>query len=231
MKKNISTISMFLMVLMLLCACADTPNNLSDMPLNQHLITKSIELTCTMDSLAQSDEYMMLISVQPELNDIIAKIGNDEYKAPNKAVIIKVSDEAIGSIIWGNIGELNLPDDAYEMVVARMYSSVPSMINAQQGVTTLAATSVISVGKAFQQHRDFSNNTYVVLIYDNYSSVTVFIKSGEGTISASTTFLFLPDDIKRTVTEETAADYLSQEFNISGIEIEYIDGEKIAEYK
>ena len=231
MKRNISIISMFLMVLVLLCACSNTPNNQSDIPLNQHLITKSIELTCAIDSLAQSDEYMALISAQPELNDLLTEIGNDEYNAPNKAVLIKVSDVVISAIMSGDIEELNLSDDAYEMVITRIYSSVPSMINAQQGVTILAATSMISGGKAFQQHKDFSDNTYVVLIYDNYSSVTVFIKSNEGITSASTTFLFLSDDMKRAITEETVAEYLSQELNISEIDIEYIDGKKISEYK
>lgn len=184
-----------------------------------------------MDSLAQNSGYISMTSGAPDLIELVTAIGADDYAAPNKALLIKVTDAAVDSIIKNMVGELNLQGDAHEMVVTRMLSSVPSIVNAQQGINTLAATSTLTVGKAFQQRNDFTGNAYVILIYENYNSVTFLRNSDEGITSASATFLFLADDMKKSVTDETVTDYLSEKLNIKGVEVEYIDGDTIAGYK
>lgn len=231
MKKHILSISVIIVLSILLCSCSQVQDNVSNQQLSEYLVKNSITLTSTMDSLAQSTEYINMTSGSPDLIEIVTSIGAEDFTAPNKAVLIKIPDTTIDSIIKDMAGELNLQGDAYEMVVTRLCASVPSIINAQQGVNTIAVTSILNVSKAFQKHRDFTDNTYVILIYDNYNSVTFYRNSVEGITSSSSSFLFLTDDMKKALTDETASDYLSQEFNINGIEVEYIDGDAIANYK
>lgn len=161
---------------------------------------------------------------------MVTEIGADEYTAPNQAVLITVPDETVDTVIKNMAAELNLSDDAYEMAVTKMLLSVPGMINAQQGVTAVAATSLLNAGKAFRQHKELTANAYVVLIYDNHSSITMFRNAADGITSASATFLFPSDELKKAVTDETVFDYFSERFGISEFEVEYITGDTIASY-
>jgi hypothetical protein len=197
----------FFVLAIFLCACASVQDNALNKPLNEYLISNSISITCMMDILAQSAEYMKLVSGAPELGGAVAEIGADDYSAPNKAVLITVPDTTADAAIKNMAGELDLSDDAYEQVVARMLAAVPSMINAQQGAMSLAAASVLNANEVLRQHKDFAANTYIVLAYDNRGSVTLFRKSTEETITASSTFLFLNEELKNALTEETVFDY------------------------
>jgi len=131
-----------------------------------------------MGSFAQSPEYIQLFfGGQTELAELIVEIGADDYTFPNKAVLIKVPDETMDSLIKDMAGELNLPDEAYEIAVTRMFLSIPNMVNSLQGANILAATGILNVSKAFQAHEDFTESTYVILIYDNHNSVSAIRRS------------------------------------------------------
>lgn len=227
MKKHVPIIIVLLLLSSLLFSCSNDKKNIPDEPLNQHLIAKSIELTRAMDGLAQNSELMLFYLGQSELLGLAAEIGAGDYEFPNKAVLITVSDAAIDSIIKDYVGGLNLADDAHDMFIARICASIPNYINGQQGVSVISTTSVLAVNKAFQQHKDFSGNVYVILIYDNFDSVTLFRNSSGGITAASSTFLFLTEDMKEAVMDETVGDYLYERYNVRGIEIEYIAGDKI----
>jgi hypothetical protein len=219
------------MLAIFLCACAHMQDNALDKPLNEYLISNSISITCTMDSLAQNDEYVKLVSGAPELGGAVAEIGADEYSAPNNAVLITVPDTTADAAIKNMAGELDLSEEAYEQAVARMLSAVPNMINAQQGAMSLAAASALNANEVLRQHKDFAANTYVVLAYDNRGSVTLFRKSAEGTITASSTFLFFNEELKTALAEETIFDYFFQLYSIGGFEVEYVAGDTIAGYQ
>lgn len=62
MKKILSRMSMFLTLLIWLCACAPAQDNMSNESLNEYLISNSIDMTCAMDSMAQSTEYIELVT-------------------------------------------------------------------------------------------------------------------------------------------------------------------------
>jgi len=233
--------SLLLALAMLFCVCTNTQNIVNNIPLDQQQITQSIELTCIMGSIAQSEEYMQMLSAQPEWRGLIKELGAEDYSAPKKAILIKISDETVnmflGAAIEALTGQtgaemLDLSEEAYEMVQSRMLSSVPSIINAWQGVEKIAVSSMLTVNKTYQQHKDFSDNTYVVLIYDNYDSVTFFRNSGDNITSASTSFLFLNDEMKTAAEKEDMLAYIFGQLGvIDGIEIDYIGGDTIAEYR
>ena len=192
--------------------------------LNEYLISNSIKLTRIIGSFAQSDGFIELhISGAPYVTDIIKAIGAYDYTYPNGAVIIRVPDRIIDFLIENMAGELDLPDDAYELFVTRMFLSVPNIINSWQGVSILTAASILSANKSFHSHKDFYESTYVILIYDSHSSITSFRKSSEGIITASSTFLFLSEVMEGILIENRVVEYLYEIFDITGFSVEFID--------
>ena len=200
-----------------------------DMPLNKRLISQSIELTVTMGSLAKSDEYIKLLSLQPDINDFVTKMGDDDYTAPKKAVLIKVSDESLMSIIEKYAGKLDLPESANEILVSRMFMFLPNYVNALQGAGAITAASMLSAGKTLRLREDFYDNTYVILLYENNSSITCMRKNGEDTISATSTFLFLNEEMMSAVSDETIAEYIRKQLGNVKVGIEYIEGDALIE--
>lgn len=239
MKKKVLGISAVFVLSALLWACSNKQDKEYNEGLDEYLISKSIEFTCMMDSLAQDTEYISLVTPNPDITEFITEIGSYEYIAPNKAVLIKIPDMILESILKDTVGEFDFAEDVHELVMARSASSVPNMINAQKGADKIAVSSILNVSKPFQQYQDFTGSIYVVLLYDQYSSATFFRNTDEGITTAASSFLFLNDDLKNTLEEETLFDQLSQLLNAAGIktnyldeiEVVYIDGEKIAEYK
>ena len=230
MKKRITGVSVLIVLSILLGACSPVRNSIDDKLLNGFLIQNSIGLTSIMGSFAQCPEYLGLFFTDSELFEFVAEIGTGDYTSPNKAVIITVPDAAVDAIIEEVAGELDLPDDAREMFVARMMAGVPGIVNSRKGVTAIAAASVLSAGKALLAHEDFAENTYVILVYDNFNSVTFFGRSSKGTVLVSSTLLFLDGDELDAITERTVADYLEM-FGISRVTVEYFYEDTLANYK
>ena len=230
MRKSIVSVVALLVLSMLLAACSPVQGSAPDKALNSFLIQNSVRFTSIMGSFAQSPEYLSLFFSDPELFEFVAEIAADDYTYPNKAVIITVPDATVDAIIEEVAGGLDLPDDAREMFVTRMMAGVPGILNSHEGVMAIAATSVLSASKAMLAHEDFTENTYVILVYDNFNSVTFFGKSSESIVSASSTFLFLADDMLDAVSERTVSGYLEM-FNISGAAVEYLYGEALENYK
>jgi len=192
-----------------------------------------MRLTSIMGSFAQSPEYIGLFTAdQSELMEIIIEIGAEVAdNLPSKAVIINVPDAAVNAAISEFAGELNLPDDAYEIAVTRMLAGVPAILNSHQGVNVLAATSILSASKALMSHEDFAGSAYIILVYNNFNSVTFFRKHSEGVVSASSTFVFLDGDMLDAITERTVLDYISEVLGISGVTVEYLYGDTLVNYR
>ena len=210
-------------LLALLCACG-TPNlpteKETEATLQQYLVDRSIELTCVMDSMAQSEDYRALAVPMGEVSDLVEDIGTSDYTKPSKAVLFRVSDEDMRAMLEHNMGTLDLPDAALDMLLTRMGSSIPQMLNAMQGVNALAATSVLSVGKAYPEHSDFKANTFVLLAYSDYYSVTFFRKSGDSITPAASSFLYMDDEMRAAVRDMTVSDYIAK--NYAGLGLPFL---------
>ena len=86
--------------------------------------------------------------------------------------------------------ELNgLSDALRENLLTRLFSALPTRINAQGGSTALAATSICTTGKTFVS-TELTENMIYVYTYENAMSVAVtFIKGEDSAVSATATLL------------------------------------------
>jgi|GEM_PF-6883535 len=203
------------------------------MPLTQHLVSESIALTCLMDELAESEEYMSKAASQgdTELRDIIAGIAEASYELPNEAVLLRISDAVLDEFLHTYVGKLELSAVAIETVRGRVLSTIPYTLNARQSMSSAAGTSVLSVSKMFIAHKDFAVSTYVILLYDGHASATLIREMGDEIAGANAMFVFFDADMQAAIQSRMAEEYFVQVMSIGGIEIEYISGEAIAAYR
>jgi hypothetical protein len=175
----------------------------------------------------------LFMGASAELDEYVVKIGASNYTLPNKAILIHTPDKELTSAVKYLEDNFYLPDDANarEAVMQKLCFGVPNIINAQYEVMAVAAVGILSTGELIRHDGDFAGTTYVVLIYDSYGSVTTFRKSGEGVVSAYSSFISLTGELKKAAAGETVTEYLSKMFNADKIEVEYVDGDGIEKYR
>jgi len=190
-KRVISAVGAFLGVI-LLCSCAG--GNEADAALKEFLIKTSAELTVSMGSLAGNEGYRWFAGGYGMPEALIRDIGENEYGAPNAAFIVSVPDETMRSLV-GRVAGGPIDGDIYGFIASRVYMSIPSATNARVGVNELIATSVLSVSKSYVRTWDDTDTKYVLLFYDSYNSVTLFMNTGDGVVTAASSFIFLPEEL------------------------------------
>ncbi|HEX3077993.1 MAG TPA: hypothetical protein VHQ24_14125 [Lachnospiraceae bacterium] len=98
-------------------------------------------------------------------------------------------------------------------------ANIITMVNAQEGVTFMAATSVLTANESYLMPDDWKSNTLVYLVYDGkYSSFVAFQKTGDGIVSATSYFV-------------KQSDAILESMDMYGFEKEHISGDELKAIK
>jgi len=173
----------------MLVACSsrsEKPENLS-----RFLIAKGVAITCEMDELAESKEYIALMSASEGIGQVMEKMASQDYSIPENAYLIKLSNDILLRVISNISGEINVSDNILEKLKYKINGSVlANIINASYGSETIAAASMTTWGKSYIQPNGWSDNMVLLLEYPGeFSSIVSFAKSGDGVISSSSVFV------------------------------------------
>ena len=140
------------------------------------LYSNGLEMVQTLDAMAESSEYVQLFSTNEEIAGEIANMGQPDYSSPQ--AVYRVDN------IQFSTGEA-IPEELAGELDAKMLMAIPSQINSQLGVSTLAATSVITATSAFQCE-ELTESCMLVFAYNNnYTPVVTFVPGDEGAVLAN----------------------------------------------
>jgi hypothetical protein len=158
--------------------------------LNEFLITEGISLTCDMDELAQSSEYLDLMTTSESYRQIIDEITSQDYEKPETVYIMEFPHDVLLQMV-NELDKINISDDILEKLSHKINSSIfANMINASYGSEMLAATSMITWEKSYIQPDGWTNNTMVLLKYPGeFSSIVSFVQSGNDVITGSSIYI------------------------------------------
>lgn len=189
MRKSVRLTAFIVWALFLLTACAAPAKEPAD--LNGFLVKEGVALTREMDELAQTKEYVALMSPSESLGKIIEEAAAMDYGAPQNAYVVKLTDEDLLGAISAFAGEADVPDHVLEILKYKINASVfANLINATYGSEMVAATSVLTWGKSYIEPEGWSDNMMLLLEYPGgFSSMVSFVQSGDGVISASSVFV------------------------------------------
>ncbi|MFI3225873.1 MAG: hypothetical protein R3Y09_00575 [Clostridia bacterium] len=207
MKKTIIVI--LAMSFLLLTACSTETTN------TPTLESKGLELIAVVDTLAESEEYITLLSASPDLTDIIADIASGDYTTPKSVFIMEDLNEIILDSMVLLTGQ-TISDELYDLIKGNFANVIPSQINAMGGAYNLAATSLLAYADSFIYEGLTSTTTYLYTFDSNYCFMVSFVPNDENIVNASVTIVINEDLASADTTEQV------EEFLISALSIEEV---------
>ncbi len=172
----------------MLVACSNQSKKPVD--LNKFLINEGVALTCDMDELAGSEEYLALMSISDTIGEIIDKMASQDYSIPENVYLIKFPDDILLRVMRSFSEEVHIPNDVMEKLKHKINGSMfANIINASYGSEIIAATAMTAWGKSYIEPSGWSDNMLLLLEYPGeFSCITSFVQSGDGVISGSSVF-------------------------------------------
>lgn len=157
---------------------------------------KGLELTRQMHRLANNEAYIKYCSHSDEINKLAAHIARTDYSMPRKIFAIRHLN---------SIQDFETDSTIRALLADKMVRTIPSLINAQSGSTTLAATSLFVTEDVFL-HNSLKESTIYLYIYEgDCSSMVLFQPHKDHIVQAYASFVIHPllktihsaDDVKR----------------------------------
>ena len=170
--------------------------------------------------MAESDEYVSLVNPTMEISDIIKDIGDNNYSKPKSVYKVTVPKEAVSFIFMDEERFNKLPEEMKKELEKRSIKSIPTRINAQQGSTSFAATSLFTLEDSFID--DIENNTlFVYLFEDEYLAMVTFIPGNENIVGASASFV-ISDSLSQINSDSELATWVAEKLYLKDCEVEEI---------
>lgn len=157
---------------------------------------KGLELTRQMHRLANNETYIKYCSHSDEINKLAAHIARTDYSMPRKIFAIRHLN---------SIQDFETDSTIRALLADKMMRTIPSLINAQSGSTTLAATSLFVTEDVFL-HNSLKESTIYLYIYEgDCSSMVLFQPHKDHIVQAYASFVIHPllktihsaNDVKR----------------------------------
>lgn len=157
---------------------------------------KGLELTRQMHRLANNEAYIKYCSHSDEINKQAAHIARTNYSMPRKIFAISHLK---------SIQDFEADSTIRTLLADKMVRTIPSLINAQSGSTTLTTTSLFVTEDVFL-HNYLKESTIYLYIYEgDCSSMVLFQPHKDHIVQAYASFVIHPllktihsaDDVKR----------------------------------
>lgn len=215
MKKYLTIIAISVMLLVLLCSCSVKSKNT-----DTFLYTRGIELIQRMDIMAESEEYINLVSASTELGETVNKIGEGNYSEPKAVYKVTIPKEAAASLYMGD-KITKVPEELKKEIERRCIAAIPARINAFKGSKFVAATSIVTLGDSFIND-DLKNNTLYIYLYEGeYSAMVSFFPGNENIVGASAGFV-INDSFNQITSDSEMSEWIAEYVLLVDCEIEKV---------
>lgn len=157
---------------------------------------KGLELTGQMHCLANNEAYIKYCSHSDEINKLATHIARSDYSVPKKIFAISHLK---------SIQNFETDSTIRTLLADKMVRTIPSLINAQSGSTTLAATTLFVTEDVFL-HNSLKESTIYLYVYEgDCSSMVLFQPHKDHIVQAHACFVIhsllktiqSADDVKR----------------------------------
>ena len=181
-RKCISVI-MSLVMAMALCACGGG-NATSGKSIYDH----GLDVITLMAEAAGSELYVAAYTANSEVKEIIDVIAEGDYTEPKAVYSVAVSEEQLLAMLMVENSD-GISEGLRKTLLTKALPAMTTQLNAYCGVSELAASGVLTMGKTFVD-TTLEENVIYFYIYENAVPVAVaFTKGEDNTVSASGTFV------------------------------------------
>lgn len=175
-----------------------------------------------MHGFANNEDYLEIYVPAPNMQEEIQKMAGANPDAPSACIVIDVSDSALTSFLnmeYGDCGKVAFTEQETNFITGRALLSFVAFINGWEGTTTLSASSTFSINESYKAHPDLASNKALIFVYDNspYAICTSFRPSMDETMTATTSYVKLPENWHSAITEGTFGEHLSDVFSVTAL--------------
>ena len=190
-----------LIVSCLAIGCYGKENNVESAEEFMH--QKSIDLTCKIDQLAESNDYIELFAADKEVNKKIAEVGKETYEHPNEIYYIAIPK----TYDWMNILDSNVTMEKFappiqQVLRKKTIRQLGTWIAGYSGTTQVITTSLLSMDESYIKPKSIKEDTVVVLVYDKYISLVSFIV-GEETVEINGSIVYIDKKLGESLYNQT----------------------------
>ena len=209
-----------LLSLCLLSGCAGgekAPGNVS-------LYDRGLALIEKIDSMAESEEYMGMVSGSPEVMEIIKEIGAGDYGTPRSVWKVTLSEEAVDQLLefYGAPAD-RIPQELAAELRQRLLETIPTMLSSGGGASALAAASVATSSDYFIDP-DLSENVQYFYLYEGkYGAAVTFCVHDEHIVSAQGRFIV--NEQFGQMTDFSGLEEILATAGLTGVEISRVEGQ------
>lgn len=206
------------------CGCADTGTDpaLATEDTEKILYENGLEITALMNEMLHSPEYISMMGVTSEINEVIDEIAAGNYNKPQKVYRIEFSQYS--EMFWQELGvEFDgLSDSLKKEVEEKMYASFVNIITAREGTKMLAAaSSIVRADNIFVCSSLTENRQYLYMFEGGYPIVISYTVGKDGAVAASGGF-WIMEELKNT-SGETIEDLFGKAFGLPVIELREVE--------
>lgn len=160
------------------------------------LYEHGLDLIAMMDEMIRSDFYLDTMSSSQEIEEKAAELAQGDYTEPEAVYELSVPEFAtlLALLDEEMAGFETLSDELQTQLNTRSASSFITQLNAMEGVTSIAASSVFSASKLFVNH-EITENTIYLYTFEIGHSVAIVYTPGENHAVNATGFFLMNEDI------------------------------------
>ncbi len=182
------------------------------------LIGASGEMLDRMLVLTGSPAYSDLYSSSTDIRAVTDEILANDYTKPEKTIVIAVDSaylkntlEALNVMMGLNIDSSLFNDDVFHMLGPKLLNAIPSLLNGREGVTWLAAQSILNAQDVIRLQNTENAVVFVLRFYgeDRPSAYVSFSVKGDGLTLVNAGFVKIPEDILNMLFDGGVTQYLA----------------------
>lgn len=148
---------------------------------------KGKELVSMLDESVKNDDYLKIYTSSEDVLAAVEPLVDGDYTNPKTVYKLSISDEDLLKL--SEFETIELSADHKDSVTKKTLSSIIPMINGYAGVSSLAASSVLTASKCFDV-KDGVNAIYLFVYEDTLPVAVIFVTGEDNAVSASATFVF-----------------------------------------
>lgn len=193
MKKLLCFFVCFLLIVP--SALADTPPvRLSeDDPLYTSLLERSMELAGLFNEALHSESYLSLLQMPDDLKEELALVQIQDFTQPLDVTIVRTEDAFAmyeGNDPWIMLFSADVSPALKAITWQKLYNGAGATLARQNGVSTLALSSLLSFSDAYMLPEGMDMPCFVVMQYGGlYAYLVTFYPTANGTVIANAQFI------------------------------------------
>ena len=157
----------------------------------KRLVDHGMDVVELIEEAINSEEYVMVYSASEQIARVIDGVAGGDFSEPEAVYSITIDEDDLLDMADVDLDDMS--DSLQNVMKSKMAGALSNMLNARAGAESLAASSIIGMGKTFVYEEEIENQIYLYIFEDAKPIMVSFVAGEDGAVSAGGTIIFTDD--------------------------------------